>query len=423
MYLIWQEDEIMNKEPVSRSERRRKKRGSGSVRIPVLLCILAVAVAAAFALTLPVFNVTEVYCEGNSAVKYEDIMNAAGIGTGKNIFLENLGGAERRIEAIPRVKAAELKRVFPNRICITVVEREAYAYIPAGGGYALVADDGIVIEIPGGDTSGRISQAKIPVFDSGDTSTEEDKPSSDKDSKNSEDTESEDAEDSDSYGDAESSRDGSENSDGEDPSKSENEGTGEVNDAELSAEIANVPATVGVELKDAAEGKKAESDNVDRLSKIYELCRGLKGADLLNRTTYINIENMEDIRLVIENRLEVLLGKADNIDYRCKFLAEVINTKISASESVILDYRGDDIYAENRDDGKDRVDKSVRKKAETKSNSDKSAESTSGESGRDIENTGATDSDDDSEDDTDSGTGGSAKRTNSADLSEDKEEE
>lgn len=422
MYLIRQEDEIMNKEPVGRSERRKKSR-RGSVRIPVMLCILFIVVAAAFALVLPVFDVTEVYCEGNSAVKYEDIMNAARLDTGKNIFLENLGGAERRIEAIPRVKSAELKRVFPNRICITVVEREAYAYIAADGGYALVADDGIVLEIAGGDISAKISRVKIPVFDSGDTSTEEDKPSSDKGSKNSEDTESEDAEDSNSDGNTDSSRDGSENSDGEDPSKSENEGTDEVNDAELSAEIESVPVAAGAELKGAAEGRKAESDNADRLSKIYELCRGLKGADLLNRTTYINIENMEDIRLVIENRLEVLLGKADNIDYRCKFLAEVINTKISASESVILDYRGDDIYAENRDDGKERVDKSVRKKAESKSNSDKSSGSTNTETGQDRENTGTTDSDDDSESDTDSGTGGSAKRTNSADLSEDEEEE
>ncbi|MDO5311765.1 MAG: FtsQ-type POTRA domain-containing protein, partial [Clostridia bacterium] len=343
---------------------------------------------------------------------------AAGIGTGKNIFLENLGGAERRIEAIPRVKAAELKRVFPNRICITITEREAYAYIPAGGGYALVADDGIVLEIAGGDISAKISQVKIPVFDSGDTSTEEDKPLTDKDSKNSVGSENEDTE-----SDAESGEEDKENSDsvaenGEGETKAAESGA--ADSGEQGAEIANVPATAGVELKDAAEGKKAESDNVDRLSKIYELCRGLKGADLLKRTTYINIENMEDIRLVIENRLEVLLGKADNIDYRCKFLAEVINTKISASESVILDYRGDDIYAENRDDGKDRVDKSVRKKTESKSNSDKSAGSTNAESGQDRENTGT---DDDSESDTDSGTGGSTKRPNSADLSEDEEEE
>ena len=122
---------------------------------------------------------------------------------------------------------------------------------------------------------------------------------------------------------------------------------------------------------------------------------------------------MDDIRLVIENRLEVLLGKADNIDYRCKFLAEVINTRISASESVILDYRGDDIYAETRDDGKERVDKSVRKKTESKSGSDKAKASTNGEN---IDS-------DDSESDTDSGTDGSAKRTNSADLLENEEEE
>ena len=79
-------------------------------------------------------------------------------------------------------------------------------------------------------------------------------------------------------------------------------------------------------MNNVKEGKKAESGDSDKFNKMYELCRALKGAELLNRTTYINVENLDDITVVIENRLEVQLAKAENINYRCRFLAEVINT-------------------------------------------------------------------------------------------------
>lgn len=58
---------------------------------------------------------------------------------------------------------------------------------------------------------------------------------------------------------------------------------------------------------------------------------------------------------MIEKRLEVQMGNTDNIEYRCAFLAKVVNEKISSTEYAVLDYKGDDIYVRQPDDGKERV--------------------------------------------------------------------
>ena len=71
------------------------------------------------------------------------------------------------------------------------------------------------------------------------------------------------------------------------------------------SDVLAVPLVSGFELNNVKEGKKAESGDSDKFNKMYELCRALKSAELLNRTTYINVENLDDITVVIENRLEV----------------------------------------------------------------------------------------------------------------------
>ena len=88
---------------------------------------------------------------------------------------------------------------------------------------------------------------------------------------------------------------------------------------------------------------------------------------------------MTNVNAVIENRLDIRLGIPDNMAYRAKFLAETINTKISSTEVLILDYTGNDIYARPHDDGKDRVDKKSRK-TNTDKKTDGKTESADGSS-------------------------------------------
>lgn len=375
----------MRQDSDDRKTGRPRRKTRMSLKIPVLIIVLVLAVVTTIALMLPVFNVVEVYCEGNSEVKTEDIITAAKLETGKNIFLENLGRARRSVESITNIKSVEIRRVFPNKICISVSERVPFAYVPSNGGVALVSEEGIVLKVSDGGEAAMISDAKTPKFDTAQTDGEKSDSSktndkkSDSENKNSDTTDDSDNKNDDSSDNNDSNSDNksndSQNSDksdskNSDKSDSKNSDSGQNNSGLDSAagqtensDVLAVPLVSGFELNNVKEGKKAESGDSDKFNKMYELCRALKGAELLNRTTYINVENLDDITVVIENRLEVQLAKAENINYRCRFLAEVINTKLSATESVILDYRGDDIYAINRDDGGERVKKTKTNKS------------------------------------------------------------
>ena len=409
---------------------RRKTRMS--LKIPVLIIVLVLAVVTTIALMLPVFNVVEVYCEGNSEVKTEDIITAAKLETGKNIFLENLGRARRSVESITNIKSAEIRRVFPNKICISVSERVPFAYVPSNGGVALVSEEGIVLKVSDGGEAAMISDAKTPKFDTAQTDGEKSDSSktndkkSDSENKNSDTTDDSDNKNDDSSDNNDSNSDNksndSQNSDksdskNSDKSDSKNSDSGQNNSGLDSAagqtensDVLAVPLVSGFELNNVKEGKKAESGDSDKFNKMYELCRALKGAELLNRTTYINVENLDDITVVIENRLEVQLAKAENINYRCRFLAEVINTKLSATESVILDYRGDDIYAINRDDGGERV-----KKTKTNKSADNSDGTTDKKNGADTD--GSDNSDDSTGSNDTSSSSSSSSSSNSSNSS------
>ena len=395
-----------------------------SLKIPVLIIVLVLAVVTTIALMLPVFNVVEVYCEGNSEVKTEDIITAAKLETGKNIFLENLGRARRSVESITNIKSAEIRRVFPNKICISVSERVPFAYVPSNGGVALVSEEGIVLKVSDGGEAAMISDAKTPKFDTAQTDGEKSDSSktndknSDSENKNSDTTDDSDNKNDDSSDNNDSNSDNKSNdSQNSDKSDSKNSDSGQNNSGLDSAagqtensDVLAVPLVSGFELNNVKEGKKAESGDSDKFNKMYELCRALKGAELLNRTTYINVENLDDITVVIENRLEVQLAKAENINYRCRFLAEVINTKLSATESVILDYRGDDIYAINRDDGGERV-----KKTKTNKSTDNSDGTTDKKNGADTD--GSDNSDDSTGSNDTSSSSSSSSSSNSSNSS------
>ena len=414
----------MRQDSDDRKTGRPRRKTRMSLKIPVLIIVLVLAVVTTIALMLPVFNVVEVYCEGNSEVKTEDIITAAKLETGKNIFLENLGRARRSVESITNIKSAEIRRVFPNKICISVSERVPFAYVPSDGGVALVSEEGIVLKVSDGGEAAMISNAKTPKFDTAQTDGEKSDSSktndkkSDSENKNSDTTDDSDNKNDDSSDNNDSNSDNKSNdSQNSDKSDSKNSDSGQNDSGSDStagqtenADVSAVPLVSGFELNNVKEGKKAESGDSDKFNKMYELCRALKGAELLNRTTYINVENLDDITVVIENRLEVQLAKAENINYRCRFLAEVINTKLSATESVILDYRGDDIYAINRDDGGERV-----KKTKTNKSTDNSDGTTDKKNGADTD--GSDNSDDSTGSNDTSSSSSSSSSSNSSNSS------
>ncbi len=348
---------------------RKKKNGGLSVRMAAVILLLAAGVVFGAMLMIPAFSITEVYCEGLNNLSGEDIITTANIKNGTNILLANIGGARRSIKKNAMVKDVKLHRVFPNKICIAVEERTPAAYVLSGSQCVLVDCDGVVIENVQGDKSAQIVQKNTPNFEAQTDSTQEDnkdgsKNQSSSESKNSSGGSADNENDSSSD---DSASDKTDKKSSDNSNDTENNQNNQAGDGSGSSEnggdnsVYSVPLTVGIELSSAEEGKIAASDDSAKLDKLFEICNALNDAGLLNRSTYIDLTDMTNVNAVIENRLDIRLGIPDNMAYRAKFLAETINTKISSTEVLILDYTGNDIYARPHEDGKDRVDKKSRK--------------------------------------------------------------
>lgn len=284
-------------------KRHKKQKTKFSIRIGVLITVLILIVAAAGILMFPAFNVTEVYCEGNINISSDELLNTANISVGKNTFLENVSGAERKISKIPMIEEVSVERIFPDKICISVVERTPAFYAIMGDASVILDINAVVVKELDAGATAKLLELNQPRLETENKENEE-----------------------------------------IDEQQPENE---EV--------YLKIPVVAGIELSDAKLGREADSKNKSKFDELFKLCRALNDAGILGKCTYIDITNVSDIIIMAENRLEVHFGTTENVEYRTKFLAEVINTKLSAYEKAIMDYTGDDIYVRPPDDGKDKV--------------------------------------------------------------------
>lgn len=383
----------------------RRGRTPFSVKIGILTTVLVLAVALAVVVMAPGLNITEVYCEGNDYVTVDEIISASQIENGENIFLARIGRAEKNISKLPTVKDVTVRRVFPDKICVSIEERTPYAYIMHGSDYAAIDAEQIVLSVESGDNAFEISKNIVPPFENvgnESESTNFSEKSDNTDGENSKDDdvksagESNDSGESDNSENSENSEDSAQGGNGEATAEDDNAGM----IADETSRLFSIPVITGIELKDAREGREAKCGDETGLAEVMKICSALNEAGLLNRTTYIDVSDIMNIRLVIENRLDVQLASSENIEYRAKFLAEVINNKISAYERAVLNYTGNDIYVRTPEDGKNRVSESAKKELEKSQKSRKSSDTDDkDEDVADEENENTDENDDEDEDD------------------------
>ncbi|MDR3310647.1 MAG: FtsQ-type POTRA domain-containing protein [Oscillospiraceae bacterium] len=130
-------------------KRRRKKRGSPAGKLAAALVVIILVFAAALFM-----RVSEIEAAGGAKYSPEELISAARVSVGNNLIFTGTRAAEKRLLALPYIKSAEVRRVFPDRISITVTERSAAARLPSPDGDLLVASDGAVLETLGSGTGG-----------------------------------------------------------------------------------------------------------------------------------------------------------------------------------------------------------------------------------------------------------------------------
>lgn len=91
------------------------------------------------------FKVTQVDLSGHNHVTPGQILAAAGIKGSTSILFVNADEARARLEALPWIRSASVRKFFPDRIEISVAERDGFALWQINGEISVIARDGTVI--------------------------------------------------------------------------------------------------------------------------------------------------------------------------------------------------------------------------------------------------------------------------------------
>jgi cell division protein FtsQ len=145
--------------PSASADAKRRRRGGGAASVlrrlgAVVLALALVAGIAYAAVKLsadPRLALGDVAVMGAPRTGADAVLSAAALPSGRNVWLLDTAGAERRVAALPWVASAQIRRAWPNRVSITVSERVAVARLvldasSPGVPYALLDGKGRVLE-------------------------------------------------------------------------------------------------------------------------------------------------------------------------------------------------------------------------------------------------------------------------------------
>ncbi len=259
-----QNNELEQKKRKLMKEKRKKRRKRRFIVFVFLSVCIGIIVAV---LKAPFFNIQAVYSVGQSQMTESEILEIAQIKTGVNIFSTNLKIAQRRLDSNAEIEEAIVRRIFPNKIKISVKEAKPIAYIKKNDKFLFIDGWGKIIKVLGVD--------------------DEEKP------------------------------------------------------------IA--PELFGVEAVSEIPGEYFAAVGDSRAEVLFDCLPTLSETGLLEKLNYISLADLSDIHLDYENRLYMMLGSYENIDYKLKFVKKVIDDNISEYEKALLDYRGEKLYVGRRE--------------------------------------------------------------------------
>ncbi len=121
-------------------------------RIQIFMIFAVLLGIAAVIFFAPFFNISNVYItrsdiDSEYKVSDEEVIEASGIVMGKNIFATDISKVKDAILSIPYVSDAAVRRVFPNKIKITLTEAVYAASVQCENAYALIDTDGKILEL------------------------------------------------------------------------------------------------------------------------------------------------------------------------------------------------------------------------------------------------------------------------------------
>lgn len=125
-FYSYEKEEI---ERIQKARGKRKKRVFRRRVLSFLFIILLILCLGFIIIKTPLFNVEAIEIEGNNFVSDEEILVAAKVSEGENIFTHSSGYMESQLEKLPYISRAEVQKKFPSGIYITVYEENEFALL------------------------------------------------------------------------------------------------------------------------------------------------------------------------------------------------------------------------------------------------------------------------------------------------------
>jgi cell division protein FtsQ len=90
-------------------------------------------------------RIATVSLSGQRQVSREEIFAAAGVTDHSSLLFLDVAQARAKLEAIPWIAEATVRKLYPDRLQVTITEREAFALWQRQGKVAVIAADGTVL--------------------------------------------------------------------------------------------------------------------------------------------------------------------------------------------------------------------------------------------------------------------------------------
>lgn len=141
-----------NSAAAARKKERQKKM---QMRLYIIVIILVVAVIFVILAFNVFFNIQNFQVEGSSNYTADEIFQASGIHVGDNMLRENIEKCSENItSSLIYIESAEVKKIYPSTIKITVEASVPFANVQTSQGYYLISRGGKILETLSNPKSG-----------------------------------------------------------------------------------------------------------------------------------------------------------------------------------------------------------------------------------------------------------------------------
>lgn len=107
--------------------------------------------------------------------------------------------------------------------------------------------------------------------------------------------------------------------------------------------LGSVPVVTGITVDDVEVGKRLNMRRDERLRQLTALLRALEEYDLMDRVDFINLSDMENVRVGCDGHMYIRFGTMDELDYKMRFAQKFV-AETSASLYCEIEVSGEILW-------------------------------------------------------------------------------